>query len=359
MKDYVFGNYLTKLRKTARLSQKELGARLGVSDKAVSRWENGNARPRADLLVKLAATLDTTVDALVTGGKQNVKSQKDVGVISLIDGSVADLSKLKIKDGSNMKINFIPKKAKANGNYLCSWSRQAEVARKFGITGETCSNMRDAINEEYLFGDEALYHFYKREFREGLIFMLDDGWDVPYGSEHHGGEEFYGSLHPDAEKFKSLGDTPLERLCNMSKKIKELGYVGLGLWISPNYGKKDENGNIDYEDVRRYWEDRAELCHKADILYWKVDWGKFQRDGKYREIMTESCRKKAPGLACPWGRLSVEWGESAVSSASFSAAARPARPAWASCCSARKRRRRRRVRLPEERSAQSLPGGRA
>ena len=193
-------------------------------------------------------------------------------------------------------MNFIPDKPEHNGNYLCSWARQAEVAKKFGIAGRTCSEMRDALNEEYLFGDESLYHFYDREYREGLLFMLDDGWDVPYGSEHNGGEKFYGSLYPDPKKFRSFGNTPEERLCNMSEKIKELGYCGLGLWVSPNYGKHDENGNLDYDDVRKYWEDRALMCQNAGILYWKVDWGIYMRDSKYRTIMTECCHNVAPDL---------------------------------------------------------------
>ena len=38
---YDFGNYLYFLRREAHLTQKELAARLSVSDKAVSKWENG------------------------------------------------------------------------------------------------------------------------------------------------------------------------------------------------------------------------------------------------------------------------------------------------------------------------------
>lgn len=41
MNDFDFGNYLCTLRMSQGLSQKELAAKLGVSDKAVSKWENG------------------------------------------------------------------------------------------------------------------------------------------------------------------------------------------------------------------------------------------------------------------------------------------------------------------------------
>ena len=41
MKDYAFGNRVCHLRVLKQLSQKMLGQRLGVTDKAVSRWETG------------------------------------------------------------------------------------------------------------------------------------------------------------------------------------------------------------------------------------------------------------------------------------------------------------------------------
>lgn len=41
MRDYSFGNYISVLRERRGLSQFQLGALVGVSDKAVSKWENG------------------------------------------------------------------------------------------------------------------------------------------------------------------------------------------------------------------------------------------------------------------------------------------------------------------------------
>lgn len=41
MGNYNFGNYICELREKKGLSQSELGAKLGVTNKAVSKWENG------------------------------------------------------------------------------------------------------------------------------------------------------------------------------------------------------------------------------------------------------------------------------------------------------------------------------
>lgn len=41
MRDYSFGNFISALRERRGLSQYQLGALVGVSDKAVSKWENG------------------------------------------------------------------------------------------------------------------------------------------------------------------------------------------------------------------------------------------------------------------------------------------------------------------------------
>lgn len=70
---YKFGNTLCKLREEQQLTQKELAAILDVSDKAVSKWENGQAIPRMETLEKIAVTLNTSVEELITISKDNAK----------------------------------------------------------------------------------------------------------------------------------------------------------------------------------------------------------------------------------------------------------------------------------------------
>ena len=64
---YKVGNLISKLREEKGLSQSELGSKLGVTNKAVSRWENGRGYPDTSLLLKLSEILGITVDELLRG----------------------------------------------------------------------------------------------------------------------------------------------------------------------------------------------------------------------------------------------------------------------------------------------------
>ncbi len=52
------------LRESAGLTQGELAAELGVDRSAVTKWETGEAMPRASLLPKLAEVLHCSIDDL-------------------------------------------------------------------------------------------------------------------------------------------------------------------------------------------------------------------------------------------------------------------------------------------------------
>ena len=66
MQDIEFGNRLSQLRRKAGLSQARLGEEVGVSGKAVSKWENGQATPGLYIVNKLADTLCVSVDELLS-----------------------------------------------------------------------------------------------------------------------------------------------------------------------------------------------------------------------------------------------------------------------------------------------------
>ncbi len=76
MNDYRFGNFIYELRTEKGLSQSELGKILGVSNKAVSKWENGEAKPRSGKLALLAETLGVTVGELLCGKRETNNAEQ-------------------------------------------------------------------------------------------------------------------------------------------------------------------------------------------------------------------------------------------------------------------------------------------
>jgi len=63
-----FGLYLYELRRRRGLSQKRLGELLGLSGKAVSKWECGLSMPQSGILSRLADVLNVSLDELLSCG---------------------------------------------------------------------------------------------------------------------------------------------------------------------------------------------------------------------------------------------------------------------------------------------------
>ena len=85
MKNDTFGFFLRDLREQNGLSQSQLGRLAGVSDKAVSKWENDTARPQSRLLYRLASVLGVTVDELLSC-RRRPPENKGEGVCKMKDG---------------------------------------------------------------------------------------------------------------------------------------------------------------------------------------------------------------------------------------------------------------------------------
>lgn len=67
MNDNRIGTSIAFLRKRAGYTQKDLADRIGISDKAVSKWERGIGLPDIGYLRKLSILLDTDTDSLLSG----------------------------------------------------------------------------------------------------------------------------------------------------------------------------------------------------------------------------------------------------------------------------------------------------
>lgn len=75
MNDYKFGECIFKLRTEQGLSQAKLAEKLGVSDKAISKWENGKSKPHVEMLKKLAIVFGVSVESLLDTSFETTEKQ--------------------------------------------------------------------------------------------------------------------------------------------------------------------------------------------------------------------------------------------------------------------------------------------
>ncbi len=61
------GRFIAAQRKNKKLTQAQLAERLGITDRAVSKWENGKSMPDSSIMLDLCETLDISVNDLLCG----------------------------------------------------------------------------------------------------------------------------------------------------------------------------------------------------------------------------------------------------------------------------------------------------
>lgn len=79
MNDYKFGNYIYELRSKAGLSQADLAQVLGVTNKAVSKWENGTAKPKTDILRAMSIYFNISIEDLLS-----IKEERSVEITKIV-----------------------------------------------------------------------------------------------------------------------------------------------------------------------------------------------------------------------------------------------------------------------------------
>lgn len=99
-----FSEFLYTLRKEKNLTQSELAEKLGITNKAVSKWETGEAMPDTAQLLPLSEIFGVSVDELLRGERntaEKAKSKEDR--IILTDGE----DTVEIKSDGSIYINEV------------------------------------------------------------------------------------------------------------------------------------------------------------------------------------------------------------------------------------------------------------
>lgn len=74
MNQIKIGKFIAECRKNANLTQMQLAAKLGITDKAISKWERGLAMPDSAIMLELCEILGISVNELLSGEKISMEN---------------------------------------------------------------------------------------------------------------------------------------------------------------------------------------------------------------------------------------------------------------------------------------------
>jgi len=80
------GKFISLCRKKQNLTQEQLSEKLGISDRAISKWERGINLPDASIMIELCEILDITVNELLSGEvieKRNYMKKAEDNLVKL------------------------------------------------------------------------------------------------------------------------------------------------------------------------------------------------------------------------------------------------------------------------------------
>lgn len=94
-----FGFFIAECRKENQLTQEQLAEKIGVSNKSISRWENGKTMPDYSILPALCASLNISINELFSCKKiseDSFRTEADKNLLCALESS-ATITKDKIK----------------------------------------------------------------------------------------------------------------------------------------------------------------------------------------------------------------------------------------------------------------------
>ena len=71
------GKFILELRKEKNMTQQELADKIGVTDRAISKWENGRGMPDLSLMKPLCQELGISINELISGEKIDKKEYQN------------------------------------------------------------------------------------------------------------------------------------------------------------------------------------------------------------------------------------------------------------------------------------------
>lgn len=198
MRDYKLGNKLYELRKKKNLTQEDLALLLDVSDKAVSKWENGTARPTIVNLKKISKVFGISLDELISLDEEVEEVEKKQKITKIVltggpcGGKTTAMSWIQGHfQKYGYKVIFVPETA-------------TELITGGIIPNEGCTNLdfQSVLFDLQLAKEKAYEEAAKRLNYEKILMVFDRG--IIDNKAYMSKKEFYSIL-----KSKKLSEVKL------------------------------------------------------------------------------------------------------------------------------------------------------
>ena len=115
------GKFIAECRKKQNLTQSQLAEKLGITDRAVSKWENGRAMPDSSLMLDLCSILNISVNELLSGEVIGMENSNKKNEQLLLDMAKEVESKNKIIWNSMWIIMWVSIIALLTGLFLTAF----------------------------------------------------------------------------------------------------------------------------------------------------------------------------------------------------------------------------------------------
>ena len=79
------GKFIAECRKNRNLTQANLAEKLNITDRAISKWENGKSMPDSAIMLELCEILNISVNELLSGEKIDMKEYNENLEKNLLD----------------------------------------------------------------------------------------------------------------------------------------------------------------------------------------------------------------------------------------------------------------------------------
>ena len=96
MNQIKIGKFISECRKNSNLTQMQLAEKLNITDRAISKWENGKAMPDSSIMLDLCKELKISVNELLSGEMIDMKNYNKIAEENLIKLNESNEKKKKI-----------------------------------------------------------------------------------------------------------------------------------------------------------------------------------------------------------------------------------------------------------------------